>query len=325
MDIRDLANYGGFVIGVIGIILSVYLYQKALEKKEPRCFYRTYREIEKLSSSGDSNIQILYKSKDVDRVFTSYLWLWNKGKKAINQSDIPPQSNISIVLNDKEHHSRILDYRILKASRDEINFRVTSVNDNKFSFAFDFLDYNDGAVIEIQHTGSYDTEIGTEGIILGAPKGIAVISRKSPNSVLDFYRKIFFRERVVRPTKLFVHKSFRQKFMSILSYLIMFGLLVGFLVWLNYSINTTTRSMVSITSDKLEEILVSELPQLPDQGIQNIIKKVTERSTSDEVFTYLLPAYMVIFTLMFGAMIWSEFSSPIPKSLYFKDDGETNQ
>lgn len=325
MDIKDLSNYGGFVIGIIGILLSLYLYQKGLEKKEPRGFYRTYREIEKLSPVKDSNIQILYKSKDVDRVFTTYLWLWNKGRKAINQSDVPPQSSITIKLVDKEHDPHILDYRILKTSRNEINFGIPTVDDNKFIIKFDFLDYNDGAVIEIQHTGSYETEVQTEGIILGVPNGIAVTSKQSSSSFFDVYRKMFQRlsgERIVRPTKLYVHKTSRQKFMSFVGYFIVFVLMAGFLFGMNYLLNASDNSRVSVKRDDLKKILVSELPQATDQNFQNIVEQAAKDPNLDKFNTYFILAYAILFAFMYGSVLWSEFSSPVPKSLYFRDEEE---
>lgn len=299
------------------------MYWKGLEKKEPRYFYRTYREIEKLSPEDDSNIQILYKSKNVDRVFTSYLWLWNKGKKAINASDIPPQSNLLLRLKDKQHNPNILDYRILKTSRDEVNFRITSASKNEFSVAFDFLDYNDGAVMEIQHTGSYDTEIETDGIILGVPDGIVVASRPSSNSFLGSYRRMLSRDRERRPTRLFIHKSFRQRFIAVLFYIVMFILVVGFMGFAAYSF--TTSPTVNIKVDNLKELLVREAPQLTTQNIQNIIASATERSVTEKVLIYASLAYLVLFTCLIGVMAWQEFRVPVPKSLYFKDDIEGNE
>ena len=59
MEITDLVNYIGFIVGIIGIIISIYLFRKGLERKDPRCYYRTFKNISKLSNDNDNKIKNL--------------------------------------------------------------------------------------------------------------------------------------------------------------------------------------------------------------------------------------------------------------------------
>jgi hypothetical protein len=170
MDFLTFLNYA---IGIIGVFGTIYAYVKTHEAKEPRCCYRTYRNITRLSPGDNTNIKLLYKTEEVDRVFTTYFWFWNGGKKPISKSDIPANTNIRLVLTDRVHNVRVLDCNIVKISRDAINFNVSKVDDNSITLSFDFLDYKDGATIEIQHSGGFDTKFEINGIILGAPSGVS--------------------------------------------------------------------------------------------------------------------------------------------------------
>ena len=87
----EMINVISIGVVIIGIIVSIvwpwYSYLKTVERKDPRCRYRTYKDIVKLSPEGESKIKIYYGSEEVDRVFTTYAWFWNAGKKAMKAED----------------------------------------------------------------------------------------------------------------------------------------------------------------------------------------------------------------------------------------------
>jgi hypothetical protein len=81
MDLSTSLNYAFGIIGVFGTIFGIYAYVKTREAKEPRCCYRTYRNITRLSPGDNPNIKLLYKTEEVNRVCTTYFWFWNGGKE----------------------------------------------------------------------------------------------------------------------------------------------------------------------------------------------------------------------------------------------------
>lgn len=176
MDLSQIINYGGFVIGVFGIVLSIYLYRKSIEAKDPRCYYLTYQDIVKLDGQGETKIKLLYGNEEVERVFTTYIWLWNAGKKTIQRGDIPTKAPLVIKLIDEKQALKILDYKVIKVSRNAIEFSITKQSEKTLDIQFDFLDRKDGVVIEIQHSGSFMTTISIEGIIQGAQEGFKIKS-----------------------------------------------------------------------------------------------------------------------------------------------------
>lgn len=171
MDLQLISNYIGIIIGIVSIFLSIYFFFKSLESKTPLCHYRTYRGILKLTSQKDSKIKIFFNSEEVDRIFVTYIWFWNGGKRPITRQDI--QQKLRIKLIDDKIKALILDYKVIKTSRDAIHFFINK-SDNVLDVDFEFLDHKDGVVVEIQHTGGYETKVVIEGVILGAPKGVLV-------------------------------------------------------------------------------------------------------------------------------------------------------
>lgn len=177
LDLSVLINYGGFLLGIIGLLLSIYLYLISKEAKEPRCYYATLKDVEKLDKEN-SQLKILYKSTEVNQVYSTYIWFWNAGKKPILSSDIPETSQLKLVFDGARKPITILDCKIVKSSRVAVKPKI-DVNGNTLRFNFNFLDHKDGFALEVQHTGDMFTEITFDGIILGASKGVKITPHPS--------------------------------------------------------------------------------------------------------------------------------------------------
>jgi len=309
MDLNDLVNYGGFIFGVLGIALSIYFFKKGLEAKDPRCYYKTIRNISKLSDDDDTKIRIFYGQEEVTRVFTTRVWIWNHGKKPIYRVDIPPQSNIKITLQDNEFTPKILDFEIIKMSRPDINFLVSPIGETSLTIGFDFLDQNDGAVLEIQHTGSKETELAIEGIILGVPDGLRLIKARKKKSSLTrsiSLARIFYNIET-NPKRYFPFMGF------------MFLLIIGLAVW--YYIEMKTDLTVSISTSKLREALISEIPQATDQNISNFIEKISVKSiVGVRIYLVFILSYTTIMSVYLAYQTWKLKVVPYPKALKLDDD-----
>lgn len=170
-----IETYISYTIGLAGIILTlvgIYLTIKARAKKNPQCRYKTYREIQKLTSHNESPIKILYHSQEVDRVYTTYVWFWNRGATPILRSDLQTHSSLNLVMKDENPDFVILDHKVTKTTRSDIRFAAKKTSNQTLSIKFNFLDHNDGALIQIQHNGGKESEIIIQGVILGTPRGV---------------------------------------------------------------------------------------------------------------------------------------------------------
>lgn len=309
MDIKDLVNYGGFVFGILGIVLSIYLFKKGLEAKDPRCYYKTIRNISKLSDDNDAKIRIFYGQEEVTRIFTTRVWIWNNGKKPIYRTDIPPQSNIKITLQDNEFTPKILDFEIIRMSRSEINFSVSPIGETSLTIGFDFLDQNDGAVVEIQHTGSRETELAIEGVILGVPEGLKLIEINKKKSA--FTRSVLLANSLFdirrNPRILFASSAF------------MLLVLIGMAGWVYYDMKTDLT--VSVSTSKLRETLISEIPQATDQNIANIMATISDKGiVASKIYVVFVIGFVTIMSVLLAYLNWKLKVLPYPKVLKLDDD-----
>ncbi len=167
-------NIASFIVGVIGLVLAavgLILYLKSTETIAPICYFVSQSIIETASESV-SKIKLFYDNAQVDRVSKTYVCIWNNGRKPITKLDIPTPENMKILLLDPHDKISLLDFKVLEASRPEINFGITKVNHNSVRYHFDFLDYHDGVTLELLHTGSETTDLIITGTLLRVPQGI---------------------------------------------------------------------------------------------------------------------------------------------------------
>ena len=162
------ANSIGIVLGiagiVVGIAVSYYFYRKSLRIKEPCITFKHNNLIENHVSKLDG-LDILYKGNKVENITVSRLLLWNEGADTINKEDIvavnPPR--ISCYNN-----AIILEVRVLSTNNAASQFTCTiSDKPNMANIVFDYIDKNQGVVIQIIHTGVSSRDIGIEGQIKG--------------------------------------------------------------------------------------------------------------------------------------------------------------
>ncbi len=164
------------LFGLIGIIVSVLVTLKSRVRIEPCLYYENVREVSKISDTN-RKVTVSYKGKEVNQVTTTRLWFWNHGRKPLKREDIPANDQLVLTLKnavDEKPHGEnkkdpeILDFGILKVSRGSLNFKIEPrEKSNDMKIDFDYLDYNDGAFYEIQHTGDLRTRIELNGAILG--------------------------------------------------------------------------------------------------------------------------------------------------------------
>ncbi len=161
----------GTLITVISLIISFILARRSSFKVEPvLCFYHT-NEISKLSSYNQ-NISILYQGLEVTEVTSTLIRFWNKGKRPLKKDDIPLNDTLKFSFtNDNpsiNSQIKILDSKILKVSKKSSNIKISRNNVvNLLDFTFDFIDYQEGIVLEVQHTGDINTNVNLVGTILG--------------------------------------------------------------------------------------------------------------------------------------------------------------
>lgn len=177
----DLGISITIAVALIAIIVNLVLYFRSKRTKEPIWYYKTEEVISTAEKLKD-DIQIYFKGQKVSQVSVSKIGLVNVGKEPIDQAHV--KRPIKLPFND--NISILQEPKVLKCTRDEIDFKVTHSGTDVF-LSFSLLDHLDGAVTEVVHTGDKNTNLQIEGTILGVPKGIISRSYRYASSRLKKY------------------------------------------------------------------------------------------------------------------------------------------
>ncbi|NLI37127.1 MAG: hypothetical protein GX416_11535 [Bacteroidales bacterium] len=171
---KDLAFTASFFMAILGIILSVYFYIKAKKKKRPTYIVKT-NNLVKESVQRIRSIQILYEDKTIANLSATKILFWNDGNETIDHTDVAKTNPIKITIDQKYE---ILEADILYSKNKDNNFKQ-QLSDNKKSvrIKFDYINANEGIIIQLFHTGFSSDDIRIEGGV----KSVKRIKRKELN------------------------------------------------------------------------------------------------------------------------------------------------
>jgi hypothetical protein len=188
VEIFEFFNQGwvGSLIGVIGIILGIigiFSYRVSKSIAKPSYQKSSLRLIGRDEDNLPQDVKVTYKGNEVDRLTKTTLTIWNNGTETLDGSDVVESDPLYISF---EANDKILSYKILKKTKDANSFVLKNCDNgpNKLRFEFEYLDPNDGVVIELLHDSEkrYPEFSGT---IKGLPSGFVdqgrVLQKKRNN------------------------------------------------------------------------------------------------------------------------------------------------
>lgn len=322
MSTEAIINYTISIVSIlIGIFISYYFYAKSKESKEPNLYYQSYLNIKRIANGNQTrDIKVFYKSEEVNRVTTTYVWFWNEGKRPILKSDIPESSDLNLVFSDEGHKIRILDYRLVKQSRNPVRAFVNKTNDTSLKIEFDFLDYQDGVVVEVQHTGGPNVYVKADGIILGNSEGVT-INRVDADKYVD----------PSPPQKLTKGTILIMGFVLFLFWIFMglVALYLGVSIYFPEKIPALLRSSsgyINLSQQQLVEIIRVEIPEASEESIQAVIDSAAAPPSSSRFWETVAFIGLTIFFITFPFLTAYGFMTgpgyPFPVSLTFEKENK---
>ncbi|MCU0439841.1 MAG: hypothetical protein MUC49_18310 [Raineya sp.] len=154
-----------FVLAIVSIILAIIFYYKSLKDKKPVYTKRTFHVIDN-NISTLKKIQIYYNEQLIKDLSITKVAFWNSGKEPIRKSDIATTDPIVISTNEE-----IVIYDFELVFYQNVNdVIIKQLDKNKISIEFDFLNHNDGFILNVYHNGISSNEIKIEGTIIGGKK-----------------------------------------------------------------------------------------------------------------------------------------------------------
>jgi len=163
----------GLIVGVVGIaagiLASYYFYLKARERIDPR-YLLQHEPLVGSSSGAMAEVSVSFRGNKVTNLNRCILAIWNRGTRVITRDAVPEHDKIEVQLPD---NTVVLGAGVAWSTRPAINLSA-SIDEAKsaVNVAFDFLDRNDGGLIEILYHGDPKASPSLKGSIMGAPRGI---------------------------------------------------------------------------------------------------------------------------------------------------------
>jgi hypothetical protein len=160
----------GSLIGLAGLVAAVAIYFFTRQRTVLAYQARGQRLLGHATSGLPPEVTVQYEGREISKLTRSILTLWNAGEKTIAGSDIVEGDRLRLLLGDG---SEILSAEIIQQSRAAIRSSVHLPKrpTDRATMEFDFLDHNDGFVVEVLHTGKEILPL-VQGTIRGMPAGL---------------------------------------------------------------------------------------------------------------------------------------------------------
>jgi hypothetical protein len=190
-----VSNYwftlSSYVIGILGIVISYYLYFKAKKDKLPYYDLFKYTIVHDYLNKVEG-LEILYGGKKIQNLHSTKFTLWNGGE-SISEQDVAPADPIRIVLGE---NAQLLSAKLRHVVNPTNNFAVIpNAEQNTVDVTFDYFDKNEGMTLLIYHTGDRDNVH-----IKGTIKGVGPLRQFSPQ------RKDYLASKVSSPMSFVIDK-----------------------------------------------------------------------------------------------------------------------
>lgn len=197
---------------IIGIPLSIYLYFKSKKDKLLK-FEIKNNNIFKNFESIIENVKVTCEDKNISTLTITRILMWCDGKETIYNTDIATQ--MPLIIKSKEG-KEMLEAKIVSSNNQANNVHLEKLENNIYKINFEYLDYKDGFIIQVVHTGSSQKDIILSGKIKGMKGNIEKKDSKN-NKILN---KIF-RNKVIDTlfAKFFPYIMASLSLMAILIYI----------------------------------------------------------------------------------------------------------
>jgi len=160
------------VIALAGILVSLVIFWVSRKEKVP-CYYIESTSLVAPSGEGIPGLGITFQGKPVKRVTSTSVTIWNAGRETIRREDIPGSDRLRISV---PKGVSVLSAKIIKTSRTPVQGTLEVRNGNIY-VAPNFLDKNDGVVVQVLHTGGAEGVCHVTGTIIGASRRLQVVNK----------------------------------------------------------------------------------------------------------------------------------------------------
>ena len=162
LELGDYLGILGFIIGVIGIVLTI----RSKKRKKISYEKNDFNLINEKAINKTENLEVFHNKTKIKNLTISKIAIWNSGNQTIKKGDISETSQLMINLDE---NVSILEQKVLSTSHNDL--KVSIKNKTKFPIIkFNYLEPNNGFLIQITHTGRNSDCLNISGKIIGGSK-----------------------------------------------------------------------------------------------------------------------------------------------------------
>lgn len=151
------------ILALVSFLASIYFYIKSKRDKVPVYLAKTFPLIKDNIASIDG-LGIFYNGTPIKSLYLTRIAFWNSGRETINRADITGNDPARIT---SETNNRVLGAK-LSYSRRPANDGSIEKHGEDLYISFDFLDQDDGLIVDVYHTS--DSKLKVSGTIKGSGK-----------------------------------------------------------------------------------------------------------------------------------------------------------
>ncbi len=140
---------------IFGVSFTIYQVFINKQNKEISFVKHKFYAIEQGRKAIDG-LDILYKGQKTESLIVSRYAIWNSGNILIRNEDVVESRKLCLKCSED---AKILDAKIIAVNEDTNLCNIDSIDDNQVNLTFDYLDKNDGLVIQVLHTGKQNNLI----------------------------------------------------------------------------------------------------------------------------------------------------------------------
>lgn len=166
------------ILAVVSFIYAIVCQHKNKEKKEFSYCLKFNNLIQKKKSDFDK-LLITYNGQMVEDLCVSRFTVWNSGNRTLNSTDIVDSKELTISVAD---NCKILDTDLIYCSEETNKFSLKVVDESTVKLFFEYVDVNDGLVVQIIHTGS-DDDIRIDCKIKGGNQIKNIVNETFPKAI----------------------------------------------------------------------------------------------------------------------------------------------
>ncbi len=157
-------NVLSILLAFLGIILAILFYVKSKKDKKPKYTLGSSKLIHNFVSKIEG-LEIKYGGEPIPNLTSTRVGFWNGGKQTIKRTDI---ANTDPLLIKVKEGFKILDAGLLYQTH-QANHIVINVSEDKSAVGIDFeyLDYLEGGVVQLYHTGTSSEDVALTGTVQG--------------------------------------------------------------------------------------------------------------------------------------------------------------